>query len=272
LGATSFLLKPPRDLSGCLFAGIVRDTRGVDLSDQDRLNFFPASPLVCVTHVKAGELRLVPPGAGLDAARVAPPLPRSLVTPPQNESTVSWSPGPVLAISVGIYPDAWAKFTGACEVVGLLERAFERCDDVHAGWERFCRALAPSRQAARGDVTLPAGTGAPQIRDWARTLVARAALSGAGRSVRSLERRLRRISGQTRRSLVFYEDFENLHRVSTREKGAPLAELAVAANFADQSHMGRAVRRATGFSPARLNQLIETKEAFWCYRLLGQRF
>ena len=46
----------------------------------------------------------------------------------------------------------------------------------------------------------------------------------------------------------------------------------VEGGFADQSHMGRAVRRATGFSPARLNRMIESEESFWCYRLLGQRF
>ena len=48
--------------------------------------------------------------------------------------------------------------------------------------------------------------------------------------------------------------------------------LAGDAGYSDQSHMGRAVRRATGFSPARLNRMIESEESFWCYRLLGQRF
>jgi len=38
------------------------------------------------------------------------------------------------------------------------------------------------------------------------------------------------------------------------------------------SHMGRVVRQTTGYSPAQLNRLIETDEAFWCYRLLGEHF
>ena len=50
------------------------------------------------------------------------------------------------------------------------------------------------------------------------------------------------------------------------------AQIALDAHFSDQSHMGRAVKRATGFSPAHLNTLTETNEAFWCYRLLGERF
>jgi hypothetical protein len=36
--------------------------------------------------------------------------------------------------------------------------------------------------------------------------------------------------------------------------------------------MGRAVKRATGFSPGQINRLIATEEPFWCYRLLGERF
>jgi AraC-like DNA-binding protein len=53
---------------------------------------------------------------------------------------------------------------------------------------------------------------------------------------------------------------------------ASAAGLTTEAAFSDQSHMGRAVRRATGFSPAHLNRVIATEEAFWCYRLLGERF
>lgn len=49
-----------------------------------------------------------------------------------------------------------------------------------------------------------------------------------------------------------------------------LAGLAGDLGFADQSHMGREVRRLTGLSPARLNGLIATHEAFWFYRLLDE--
>lgn len=90
--------------------------------------------------------------------------------------------------------------------------------------------------------------------------------------MRATERRLRRWSGQNQQSLEFYARFEKLHQLSVAEKGASLAEIAHDAGFSDQSHMGRTVRRATGYSPAKLNHLIETEEAFWCYRLLGERF
>ena len=272
LGPKSFLLQPPRALSGCLFAAIVRDTRGIALSDHDRLNHFPASPLVSVTCVLEGDIHLVPTGDGIEEARAAAPMPRFSVMPPQDTPTVSWSPGPVLAIAVGFYPDAWARLTSRHDVPHMLERAFTDGADIHAGWTLFGAGLAPVWKSVREAAALPGRTGAPQLADWSRALIARAALAGSGRSLRSAERRLRRWSGQTRQSLAFYAAFDDLHRLSVQKKDVPLAQLALDAGYSDQSHMGRAVRRATGFSAARLNRLIETEEAFWCYRLLGERF
>jgi hypothetical protein len=70
----SVLLLPPRDLSSCISVAIFRDTRGVTLNDAERFNYFPASPLVSVTCMITGELRLVPEGGGLDAARTVTKL------------------------------------------------------------------------------------------------------------------------------------------------------------------------------------------------------
>jgi len=51
----------------------------------------------------------------------------------------------------------------------------------------------------------------------------------------------------------------------------PLREAALTdAGFADQSHMGREVRRVTGLAPGRLDDLIASDEAFWFYRLIGE--
>jgi hypothetical protein len=40
--------------------------------------------------------------------------------------------------------------------------------------------------------------------------------------------------------------------------------------LSDQSHMGREIRRLTGLSPGKLNQLMATHETFWFYRLLDK--
>lgn len=134
-------------------------------------------------------------------------------------------------------------------------------------WQALCDVLIPLWQG--GETAKPKTL---HLADWARGTIARAALSGPGQSLRAAERRLKRWTGQTRQTLSFFADFEGLHRISRAEPDGNLAQIAHEAGYADQSHMGRSVRRATGFSPAKLNHLIATHEAFWCYRLLGERF
>ncbi|MEQ8267572.1 MAG: helix-turn-helix domain-containing protein [Parvibaculum sp.] len=272
MGPTSRLLLPPEELSGCLFAAVVRDTRGAELNHEDRFNHFPASPLYCITCTIEGKIRLMPEIVGVEAARDAPPLLRVAATRPTDTPVVSWNDGPVLAISVGVYPDAWTKLAEGRKISVLLERVFQSGDDIDGHWAQFCASLASVWQEVRGSSTLPDWANVPRLADWSRALLVRAALAGSGRSVRAVERWIKRRSGQTRQSLAFYARFEELHRRSIRAKDKPLTELALDAGYSDQSHMGRAVRRATGFSPARLNRLIENEEAFWCYRLLGERF
>jgi AraC-like DNA-binding protein len=267
---TASLLHPPTPLCGCLFAAVIRDTRGAQLEDADRLNFFPASPLVVLTHVLEGELRMLPGIAATGQLRSAPPMSTPLALAPQQTPIVSWSPGAVLAVSIGIYPDAWRKLADHPRVLALMAETFAPGSDPAAGWERFCAAFEPIWRDAAGAAA--GWSGPARLALWARSVLVGAALSGPGRSARSIERRIKRLSGHTRQTLGFFATFDNLHRISVRSGTDRLADLALEAGFSDQSHMGRAVRRGTGFSPARLNHLIATEEAFWCYRLLGEQF
>lgn len=266
----SELFHPSRALGGRVFFAIMRDTRGVDLSDRDRVNHFPASPLVCLTYVAQGALYVL----NEDGAPGPCPLPQVSVVAPQSTPISSWSPGPVLALSLAIYPEAWAQFcdgvpeTQALVRLGPAFAALGHAPDIASAWPAFCAALAQVWPSGPNEAV----RGAPMLSDWMRGVIARAALSGPGRSLRSLERRVQRWTGHNQRALAFYAKFEELHRLRLRHPDVPLAALAHEAGYADQSHMGRAVRRATGFSPAELNRRIETEEAFWCYRLLGQRF
>lgn len=274
----SALLLPPPELSSCIFAAIFRDTRGAALSDSDRFNHFPASPLVSVTFVIEGELRLLEKGEGLSEAQKTLPIVAHHMAPPQDKPVTSWSPGPVAVVTVGFYPDAWMKLeqSGAASTLPeALETAFATLiadDDITTGWGRFCTEITASWLSARSSRGLADWSGSQRMADWSRSMLARAALAGPGRSVRALERRVRRWSHQSQRSLKFFSDIDNLHELATDKAQTSLASIASDAGYADQSHMGRAVRRATGFSPAVLNRYIETKEAFWCYRLLGKRF
>lgn len=274
MSAIAKLFLPPPSLSGCISAGIFRDTRGADLSAADRMNHFPASPLVAITSVQHGKLHILPPGGSWPSTTEAPKLPRLSVMAPQDVPVSSWSEGSVVALTVGVYPDAWRALGGdeAYEtMLPVFDQALESfCaeSDTADGWFRFCATLESAWCDARPQGWQPV----VRIADWSKALATRAALSGVGRSVRSIERRIMQYSGHTQRSLAFYSAFEQLHERAKNGAGQPLAEIAIDAGYSDQSHMGRAVRRATGFSPAQLNKAIESEESFWCYRLLGERF
>ncbi len=266
----SKLLRPSTNLSGCVFVGIFRDTRGADLSDEDRVNHFPASPLISVTQVLHGSLHMLPSKGDWQKAPLSPPLPELYVSGPTDSPTISWSKGPCTAITVGFYHDAWITLGGSADYTSLpgsiaeAFQAFEHPQSPTDQWNSFCEALVPHWAANRSVMN--------GVTDWAKAIAVRAALSSSGQSLRTLERKIKRLSGQSQRELEFYSSLENLHRLSQQHKDASLAEIAQDAGYSDQSHMGRSVRRATGFSPARLNQAIETEEPFWCYRLLGERF
>lgn len=270
--AKLFLPKPV--LASCVFAGIYRDTRGSSLSDQDRINHFPASPIVTVTRVFHGELFLMSqPSREIEHLSLTP-LPGLSVAGPQDTPTTSWSPGEISALTIGFYYDAWMQLGGSADFKTIPKTISNALNglghrpDIAQDWDAFASALLANWKS--GTNQPPNSTRA--ISDWSRSLLTRAALSTAGRSIRSLERRIRRDSGQTRRTLDFYSSMEDAHRQISQSELTSPADFALEAGFSDQSHMGRAVRRLTGFSPADLNRAIETEEPFWCYRLLGERF
>lgn len=276
--AKAFLLLPPPPLASCIGAAVVRDTRGANLSFEDRFNHFPATPLVSVTYVVQGELQLLDNIGELVDLEGAKPFPKCSVLVGQGKPIASWSPGDVYAVTVGFYPDAWIKLGASFQdetwpdFIEQTLRAFGPDISPQAGWQRFCDDIAPIWQTKRNHSDLQDWGGSHRLTDWTRHLAARIALTVGGRSLRTLERRMHRWTNTTKQTLDYYAAIENLHQRIVENPDHSLAELAADAQFSDQSHMGRSVKRATGFSPAKLNRMIETEESFWCYRLLGERF
>ena len=287
---TSRIVWPRPAVAGCVFCMIVRDTRGVTLDHAQRFNFFPASPLVCVTWVFAGEWHLVDRPDQMERPWTGPRLPSLAFSGAQLGPLISWNPGETFAITIAFYPEAFSAMTGLdlSRFAGRMAPAEEalpppilepcrrfvdaiRYGGIESGFSDFEDAIEPIWTTTR-----PAGTGPVRwIRDWSARLVRRAALTDLGRSTRQIARRVKSWSGVSQRDLQGLGHTEqlyaNLHE-AIRKGDVDWAGLAAASGFADQAHMIRQMRRHTGFTPEQLRRSAGHDEAFWGYRLLGQYF
>ncbi|ODU58494.1 MAG: hypothetical protein ABT02_14320 [Comamonadaceae bacterium SCN 68-20] len=277
----SFMHAPSPALGACLMAGIERDTRGCVLSDGQRFNHYPAVPLACISWVFEGTLHMVEdrgPGA---PPTLGPALPRLAFSGPQRAPFASWSPGGVHALSVGFYPEAMGRLIG--QPIGpWLDQHVPLEAVAPPALVRVCQAVLDAGGMAPFSVLEaqlqglwrgPAQAGlAPYLGDWVRSVATRAAHSTAGQGLRQLQRRVRGWTGQSHRDLQRFVRVEEafIRHVETEGGSAPdLAAIAADAGFADQSHMGREIRRVTGWPPARFGERLAHDEAFWYYRLMA---
>jgi AraC-like DNA-binding protein len=286
----SQIVWPRPALAGCVFCTIVRDTRGVALDQAQRFNFFPASPLCCVTWVFAGDWRLIDQPDQMERPWAGARLPRVAFSGAQLGPLISWNPGETYAITVAFYPDAFSAMTGldlspftgrmapAEEVLPqpILEPCRNFFDDVRRdGFERGISVLEDKIGTLWAGAR-PAGARPMRwTKDWSRSLALRASLTGLGRSTRQIARRIKSWTGVSERDLQGLGHTEQLYAKLHKalQKGdIDWSGLAAASGFADQAHMIRRMRRHTGFTPEQLRQSAAQDEAFWGYRLLGQYF
>lgn len=275
-----YLLLPRRALAGCIAMAVVRDTRGVAMSDAQRISHFPRSPYCGLSWIKQGEVFELRRSGGQVQFEKLPVL--SVNGHRQHPATM-WSPAAACGVTVVFYPEAWQALTGtSAEAIGEKTQAMDdvlapdlaeivrdaaRVGEVGAGFLQFQDRLEPLwRQRRPRDGISPVW-----FKDWAVALAMRAATLGAGKSLRQLQRRVKRWSGFSQRDLDQQARVEQLFVRSFEEGTRDLAGLAQEFGYADQAHMGRQVRRVTGMPPARIMELIETEESFWFYRLLGAR-
>lgn len=274
---------PRLSLSACVRAVLSRNTVGRALSDEQRLNYFPATPLCSLSWWFVGESRRLDFGTPRNPGAANTPMPgRVVFGGPHNQPSVSWCPGPAHGMMLMLMPDALHALTGISPsdyLNGLVDarRVLPR------DWLQMCTAVQEASgddarvalienfldglwQAARP--ALPAGS--LRYEAWAQGLALRAATSGLGRSLRQVERRIKAWSGQPLRELrgvsraerAFFEAMA----LADGER-VNFADLAHQSGYADQSHMSRESRRVTGFAPEELRRRIATDEAFWAYRL-----
>lgn len=276
----SHLRLPSPDLGGCIFAGIERDTRGTALSDNDRFNYYPATPMVLISWIFEGTLHMVESDLENAPPSLGPALPSLFFSGPQSRPSASWSPGTIHAISVAFFPEAISRILGK-PVEQYIDRTVPLEDVAPEVLFIYCKSIFEYRESQPfshlQEFLRPlwygsnASYGGPLMSNWIRSLFVRAALSQAGCSIRQLQRRVKSWTGQNHRQLQLFARVEEAFALASKRRktgSLDLAGLASDAGFADQSHMGREVRRVTGLSPKCFDDQIALSEPFWFYRLI----
>ena len=284
LPTSARLYLPHPALGACVYIAVERDTRGRSLTDEQRFNHYPATPLPMVSWIFEGELHMVvEPLSASRSPVLAPALQSVVFSGPHRKPSASWSPGPVHALSVAFHPDALSRLLGIAlepyldRIVPLQELASGAVldkflqvgqADARAPFQRLEAALQPLWRGSQGGQTLPT------LRGWVQSLAVRAAFSRPGAGLRQAQRRFKDWTGQSHRDLQLYVRTEQAMvratAQATTHTAPDLASVAAEAGFADQSHLGREVRRVTGLPPGRLGELMRSHEAFWFYRLLSE--
>ena len=283
----SKLLLPKAALANCIFGAFVRDTRGCNLTATQRFNHFASSPLCAVSWQFEGQIHLLESSDRLSNPQASPVLPKLTFSGPYQTPQTSWNAGDVNAMILAFYPDAMSTLSGiaidqyinrtvaAKEVLsGELLELFTNVlttGNPDDGFEMIEQVLLPLWRSRRTDTPI----GGFLVSDWCRSLAVRAALSEAGKSTRQMERRFRAWTGQSRGKLDAYAKSEEAfkHALAAKQTGrVSLADMSAELGYSDQSHMGRNIRQITGFSPAEFLKRYDEDEAFWSFRLLGERF
>lgn len=275
---------PGAALVSCVRGVITRDTHGVALTEAQRYNHFPATPFCSLCWWPAGEVDGLLPGAAAVAGSPRERMTdRALFFGPVTGPLISHNPGPVRSLMVVITPDALQALTGL-RLTDWVDRCAPLAQALGPEWAAFSDAVlaAPDEATAVARVLAflearwaerrpPHRLAAHRYRDWAEALALRAAMSGPGRSLRQVERRIRQWAGQPLRELQGLvraeQAFFSVVAAQQAQGTVRWADVAADNGFADQSHLCRVTRRVTGFTPQGLARRIAEDETFWAYRV-----
>lgn len=272
---------PSPAMEGCIHMAVERDTRGVPLSDEQRYNFYPASPLPLIAWVLDGDLRVVDGSPDAEELRLSASSPRLALIGPFRKPAASWAPGAVHAIWVSIYPEALLRLWNIraedymdtiVPLEGLVpDTALDALTRIGMGdaplFPQIESVLQPMWQGSEA-----ADTCAADLRGWIASLSPQTATANAGVGVRQMQRRIKAHAGQSQRDLQIFARVEEAFARSGIGDGETksLTTVASDAGYSDQSHMGREIKRVTGLPPKRFGERMRTDEAFWIYRLITE--
>lgn len=276
----SAVFTPSSDLASCVRAYVTRSTIGANLQDYERHNFYPASLSCSISWTIQGQTELVRVGGHVVNAMAKSPV---VFSGPHTMPCETRNPGPVQFFLLMLMPDAFHAITGVDiqalsnqhrplhEILGpewqhMARDVMSAQDDLHR--VRLIEAfLWPLWRAARPTAWPPVRH---NLTDWVRNLGMRSATSPVGKSLRQIERRVKKWTGQTQRQLFRMVRGEQayLHARTRRERGDLIwAEVASDRGFSDQSHFCREFRKLTGLQPETVLDNLENDERLWIFRV-----
>jgi AraC-like DNA-binding protein len=286
--APAWIALPPWSLSDCIVAVVGRNTQGFNLSEQDRLNYYPTSPYFCVSVLFEGYGDLCasiedtngPCWRGGSITICGPQtMPRSVLNSDNWHSMI-----------ILFYPDAWLRLTGM-DAAQWTNRFVDGCDVLtkpmmdaiqsmfipngdQERLENIFNKIKPLWQRCRSESTKFSRSYADTVSPWVQAIVLRAAQMHMGRSLRQVERRIKSWTGTSLRSLNKRARAEQAFflawKIWMTSKEIDWASFAVQNGFSDQSHFIREMKEITGFSPQAFRDGIAHQEPFWIYRAWAQ--
>ncbi|MFN7724254.1 MAG: helix-turn-helix domain-containing protein [Rubrivivax sp.] len=277
---------PTPALGRCVRAIVARSTLGLGQAWPSawHYNHFPATPMCSIGWFTVGHSELLPPGAAASLDCSGQRLPRVYFAGPFSRPAVSRNSAEGHGLMLMLLPDAVQALTGL-NPADWVNRIAPLDEALGADWQALGQAvlqaaddaervqriedfLTPRWQQARPPAAWP---GWWRVQDWAQGLALRAAETGAGRSLRQAERRIKGWAGLPLRELRGLGRAEQafLRVLAQGEQPVRWTDVAADTGYADQSHLCRETRRITGFAPAELRRLIDQEESFWVYRVWG---
>ncbi|WP_342119343.1 helix-turn-helix domain-containing protein [Pseudoduganella sp. OTU4001] len=270
---TSQFIVPRLSLASCVRGIVVRSTMACDLSAEQRLNRYPATPFPTLFLQLRGESVMVDPWA----PEMVCPQGGALLSGGQTRPTATGNPGATHFMMVLFFPDALHRLAGL-DMNSIVDRFVPLEEVLGADWcglaahmvaagddqarvamlEDF---LEPRWRAARAGGAFDGVVG-----DWVHRLGAQAAAAGIGRSARMVERRIREWAGQPLRRLRRTYRAEQTF-LAARDGKIPLGDAAQLGGYSDQSHMSREAREISGLSPAEILRRGLEDETYWIYRI-----
>jgi AraC-like DNA-binding protein len=207
-------------------------------------------------------------------------LPRQFLTAPLRVPFETWTPGPLLSISLVLQPWALAPLVGKdAGAVGPMPLALppspgpllgaicaamrDACDgaDPSRLWEVMQaqgREVLDARPSLALDALMAAGVGA--------------AAAARGCSTRQYLRQFRQAMGMAPASWLRIRRWETALRAMTTAGHESIAQLSLHQGFADQAHLSRDTRALVDETPARLRRLLREDTGSWSLRPAHVRF